>query len=488
MDEKKKRVRKVVPKEAIYKLMLFLTYVVAGVFALKNVILKDWAGLLAVSIVIVVFSVVLIIMQATKTKEAAKQLVVSMGLIFVVFVISLYSGDSYSDDFILYLAVIGIAGMYLRPYYTQVQTVICDVLLIIQYVLHPEKGGTLGQFSLCIIVFTLAGVIMYMTITRGRSFIEISQQRAEEAEVLLESIRKMGKELEKNFESSTKGIEGLKSANTQLECNSAELRQGSYGIALVAKEVSEVCRDVQGKVQTTEMQVDALTEKVRGCEDSLSVNHKNMDEMEQQMEAVQAAMNQVNDVFRMLGKHMEEISEITEQLNSISASTNMLALNASIEAARAGASGAGFAVVASKVQELAVDSNKCSDQVVNVVGQMQQQIQETTNQLTASSEVIQGSLSTLQELRDSFNQLTNQFGFLYENIDVQNENVNQVDSIFENLMEKIAQMNLYSDANQYAVNAIAEAMNMYKESMEHMIDDTEQVRELSGDMLRVANQ
>jgi len=158
------------------------------------------------------------------------------------------------------------------------------------------------------------------------------------------------------------------------------------------------------------------------------------------------------------------------------------------EAARAGASGAGFAVVASKVQELAVDSNKCSDQVVNVVGQMQQQIQETTNQLTASSEVIQGSLSTLQELRDSFNQLTNQFGFLYENIDVQNENVNQVDSIFENLMEKIAQMNLYSDANQYAVNAIAEAMNMYKESMEHMIDDTEQVRELSGDMLRVANQ
>lgn len=204
MEEKKKRVRKVVPKEAIYKLMLFLTYVVAGVFAIKNVILKDWSGLLAVSVVIVGFSAVLIIMQVTKTKEAAKQLVVSMGLIFVVFVISLYSGQSYSDDFILYLAVIGIAGMYLRPYYTQVQTVICDVLLVIQYIIHPEKGGTLGQFSLCIIVFTLAGVIMYMTITRGRSFIEISEQRAQEAEVLLESIRKMGKELEKNFESSSK--------------------------------------------------------------------------------------------------------------------------------------------------------------------------------------------------------------------------------------------------------------------------------------------
>ncbi len=488
MEVKQKKVRKVVPKEAIYKLMLFLTYVVASVFGIKNVITKDWAGLIAVSAVIVVFSTVLIIMQVTKTKEAGKQLVVSIGLIFVVFVISLYSGKSYSDDFILYLAIIGIAGMYLRPYYAKVQTVICDVLLVIQYLLHPEKAESLGQFAICTIVFTIAGIIMYMTITRGRSFIEISQQRAEEAEVLLDSIRKMGKELEKNFESSSKGLAGLKNANTQLECNSAELRQGSYGIALVAKEVTEVCRDVQGKVQTTELQVDALTEKVRGCEDSLTVNHKNMDEMEQQMEAVQAAMNQVNEVFHLLGRHMEEISQITEQLNSISASTNMLALNASIEAARAGQSGAGFAVVASKVQELAVDSNKCSDQVVNVVEQMQQQIQETTKQLTASSQVIEGSLSTLQGLRGSFDQLTNQFGFLYENIDVQNQNVNQVDSIFENLMEKIAQMNLYSDANQYAVNAIAEAMNMYKESMEHMIDDTEQVRELSSDMLRVANQ
>lgn len=487
MDEKK-RVKRVVPKEAIYKLMLSLTYLVTGLFAVKNLIGKDWEGLIAVSSVIVVFSIVLILMRAAKTKETSKQLVVSVGLLFVVFVVSLYSGECYSDDFILYLAVIGISGMYLRPHYAKVQTIVCDVLLVLQYLLHPEKAESLEQFITCILIFNLVGIIFYLVISRGSSFIEISDQRAEEAEVLLDSIRKMSQELEENFESSTKGIEGLKYANTQLECNSAELKQGSYGITQVAREVTEVCRNVQGKVQTTEKQVDALTDKVRGCEESLSLNNKNMDEMEQQVEAIQTAMNQVNEVFCMLGKHMEEISEITEQLNSISGSTNMLALNASIEAARAGASGAGFAVVAAKVQELAVDSNKCSGQVVSVVAQMQQQIQETTNQLTVSSKVIQGSLATLQGLRDSFNQLTSQFGFLYENIDIQNDNVKQVDSIFESLMEKIAQMNLYSDANEDAVSAIVGAMDMYKESTEQMINDAEQVRGLSGDMLKVANQ
>jgi len=488
MEEKQKKIRKVVPKEAIFKVMLYLTYVVSAVFLLKNIITKDVGGMVAVGLVLLVFTAVLLLMRMMKTAEESMQLVVSIGLIFVVFVISLFSGKCYSDDFILYLAVMGISGMYLRPYYTQIQIIICDILLVIQYLIHPEKAESLSQFVMCGAVFTLAGVIYYLAISRGRSFIEISRQRAEEAEILLESIRKMGQELEKNFESSSEGLEGLKLANTQLDCNAAELRQGSYGISFVAKDVSEACEEVQAKIQETEQQVDALTKEVRECEGALAVNSQNMEEMGLQMKAVQSATDEVNEVFRLLGIHMQEIFEITEQMNKISASTNMLALNASIEAARAGQSGAGFAVVASKVQELAVDSNKCSERVEGVVAQMQNQIQETTRHLTTSSQVIDGSLNTLQGLRNSFKQLINEFGDLYENINVQNENINQVDGIFENLKERIGQMNLYSEANQMAVDAMAGAMNLYKEGMEHMITDTEQVRELSGDMLRVANQ
>ena len=197
MEVKQKKIRKVVPKEAIFKVMLYLTYGVSSVFLLKNIITQDVGGMIAVGLVLLVFTVVLLLMRIMKTEEESKQLVVSIGLIFVVFVISLFSGECYSDDFLLYLAVMGISGMYLRPYYTQIQIVICDVLLVMQYLIHPEKAESLGQFIMCGAVFTLAGVIFYLAIGRGRSFIEISRQRAEEAEILLESIRKMGQELEK---------------------------------------------------------------------------------------------------------------------------------------------------------------------------------------------------------------------------------------------------------------------------------------------------
>ena len=206
------------------------------------------------------------------------------------------------------------------------------------------------------------------------------------------------------------------------------------------------------------------------------------------MEVVQSAMGQVNQVFRLLEQQMQDIFKVTEQLKSISSSTTMLALNASIEAARAGQSGAGFAVVASKVQDLAVDSNKCSEQVVGVVGQMQQQIQETTRQLEESGIAINASLSALQGLQDGFSMLTDQFGNLYQNIEAQNGNVNQVNMIFETLKNDIAEMSHFSEENQKAVDDIAGAMNVYKENTDQMIQDTQQVYEMSESLLSLTRQ
>ena len=210
--------------------------------------------------------------------------------------------------------------------------------------------------------------------------------------------------------------------------------------------------------------------------------------MNQQMKVVQTAVDQVNQVFHLLEQQMNEIYKVTEQLNKISSSTTMLALNASIEAARAGQSGAGFAVVASKVQELAVDSNKCSEQVAGVVGQMQLQIQETTRQLEESGHAIDASLGTLQGLQDGFSQLTNQFGNLYQNIEAQNGNINQVDAIFETLKNDISEMSHCSEENQKAVEDIAEAMNVYKENMNQMIQDTKQVYEMSSNLMTLTQQ
>lgn len=486
MNEKQSAIREPISKDKIFKTMLYVTYIVAAVFLLKNIIGKSLVGAGAVGISLAVFTVVLLVLKSRHAKEEKQQFVVSMSLVFLVFIISLNSGDYYSDDFPLYLAVIGLTGLYLRPQYTKIQGILASILLVVQYVIHPEKADSTAQFFLCLAMFILASGMFYLAIQRGRAFILRSQARAEDAEQLLKSLLIVGEELQHNFENSSQRIKNLQTADVQLEGNASDLKQSSETIAQVAREVELTCDNVQDRIQVTESQIDSLNGDVKTFETALADNCRNMEEMSRQMETVKQTMHETNEVFRLLESRMEEIYKVTEQLNSISSSTTMLALNASIEAARAGQAGVGFAVVASKVQDLAVDSNKCSTQVVDVINAMQEQIQKTTAQLGESTEAINVSLDSLEELQGGFDHLTHRFDSLYGNIEEQNHNINQVESIFKELKDKITDMSSNSEENQASVEAIAEAMGVYKDNMNEVIDDTKHIHELSESMLKLS--
>lgn len=486
MNEKK--FKKPIGEDSIYKLMLIITFVVSGVFFVKNVISFSLSGMIAIGGCLLVLGLALLVMKLMKLHKRKKQLVVCIMLMFVVFIISLFSGNFYSDDFTLYLAVIALSGVYLEPTITIVQAVLVNVLLILQYIINPGKADPLSQFIMCMVLTTLTAVLFLQVIKRGRSFIQVGDDRSEEAEGLVASITKAGTELQLNCENSAKRVEGLKDASDKLEERTRELKDGSDNIIESAKEIASSFDGVHETVKSTEEQITIMNSEVKCVEDALAENKKHMKEMNEQMNSVKKAVDEANEVFAKLQKQILEISAVTDQLNSIAASTNMLALNASIEAARAGQSGAGFAVVASKVQELAIDSNRCSGQVVEVVTAMQSQIEMTTERLEESTEAIDSSIGALEGLQTSFDDLTEQFGELYDNIEAQNGNVTKMDSVISQLENKINEMSAYTEENQAYVDEIANAVEMYKNHMQLVVDDSQQVNDLSASMLAISKE
>lgn len=486
--ETQKVIKEPISKNKIFKTMLYVTYIVSAVFLLKNIFAKSLLGAGTIGISLAVFTMILLVMKGKHAKEELLQFVVSISLVIIVFVISLNSGDYYSDDFPLYLAVLGLTGMYLRPKFTMIQGIMAGILLVVQYLIHPEKAESAGQFVMCLALFMLASGLFYMAISRGRAFIQRSEQRAADAEKLLNSLSIIGEELKHNFEVSSKRVENLQVADVRLEDNAGELKQSSQSIAQVARDVEDACGNVQGKIQVTERQIDSLNGNVKKFESSLADNSRNLNVMNQQMETVRRTMKETNEVFHSLESRMDEIFKVTEELNGISASTTMLSLNASIEAARAGQAGVGFAVVASKVKDLAVDSNECSLRVVDVINATIEQIQKAMEQLGESTEAIDASQEALDELKAGFNDLTKQFDSLYGNIEEQNNNVSGVEKIFNELREKITDMSSHSEENQASVEAIAEAMGVYKDNMNEIIGDTRHIHELSESMLELSKE
>ena len=484
----KKATKKPMSEKGIYKNMMIAVLSVASLFFIKNILSKAWSGAIVIGVCLAVFSLLTLVMKKRNVKSTTQQLVICLSIVLLVFCISLNSGSYYSDDFPLYLAVIALSGLYLVPKYTLIQAALIDILLLAAYFIHPEKADPFSQYIMCVAILTICAFCFYMVIKRGRSFIEIGENRAKEAEKLLTELKDAGEKLQENCEHSLERISKLEKANERLESGITDLRDGSSSITQGTVEVSQTFDDMQEKMLTTQEHVSSLNTEVKKVEDSLADSKKNMKEMSSEMVALKETLEATEKVFTTLQNEIHEIVQYTQELNKIANSTNTLALNASIEAARAGQMGAGFAVVASKVQTLAVDSNQCSAQIATVVNAMETLIQTTATQLTSSQDAVDNSINSLNDFQDSFKNLTSQFKSLYRNIEDQNDNIKDMDHSFEDLRSKIADMASSSEENQNSVDGITESIDIYKHNIGKIIDDNIVISQLSNSLLESANQ
>lgn len=485
-EQVQKKRKEPISENTIHQIMVGVSFTVAGVFFIKDILVKDFGGAKVICMIMAALLAIILAMKVLKVNQNVKSYVVSIAVLFIVFFISLNSGEYYSDDYALYLAAFALSGHLLNPRITMVQIVIADILLILQYKIHPEKADEPSQFIMCMVTFTLAGIMTYLVIRRGYAFIGLGKSRAEEAEGLLDSMRTMGADLKSNVEKSADKMNMLRDANVTLAKSTHDLMSGSVNIYNEAQEVAVCCDDVQQRLQLTESHISALNTTVQGFESALSSNRSHMEEMESHMETVKAVICETEEVFELLSEQMRKISSSAEQIHKISSNTGLLAVNASVEARRAGKAGAGFSVVAGSIRELAVNSSECSDDVAEAVFAMQKQIEKTSHLLADSMRSVEGSLEKLSELSGSFGELTEQFETLNGDISEQNENINNVNDIFNTLRTRVGAMSDGSEDNRLSVQEIAGTMNLYRDNVETVMQETQRIYELSEEMMSIS--
>ena len=142
----------------------------------------------------------------------------------------------------------------------------------------------------------------------------------------------------------------------------------------VARE--EEVRQAASIAYDVSLQTDASAE--RGAEvvtHTVATMQHIADEMESATQGIEA-----------LGEQSHQISAIVQTISGIAAQTNLLALNAAIEAARAGEHGRGFAVVADEVRQLAGRTSTATDEIISVVQRNQSLVDVAVREMTASRE------------------------------------------------------------------------------------------------------
>lgn len=246
--------------------------------------------------------------------------------------------------------------------------------------------------------------------------------------------------------------------------NNEQLFHNMDSVSVAMNELLSASAEIAGNVQNAHQEVDNVNNQGQ----TISVQVQELDQGFRRLNDITATTTQ--DVSE-LGSQVEGIYGILQTIQGIAEQTNLLALNAAIEAARAGEQGRGFAVVADEVRNLAGKTQQSTEEIQSMIESLQQSAERSMTAMAQSTQAT-GDLSA------SFNQVNDDIMALFQRLHQVNEMNTQIATASEEQSQVIAEINSNTVAAKDLADNSQQASASTGRQAEDLLESAQQLRQL----------
>ncbi len=391
---------------------VFFILTLAGVFKIDLTFLGVAAAI----------SVVLILPVLFMARKELKPGLVKYALVFIsTFIVGILASNNGISVALTYLLPCIISVLYYDRIVTRVTFAMGMVSVFIsQYFRIIEESGTtdiLGEYiprmAGYMMEFFALYLIFNMLIVRINNMFlnaaDLEQQKAlmDRIRLISDKTAHASRELAINIEQVSGNMEQGTKANEDIALNASNAlgrcEQNLRYAEDSSNTIAEISEALKGIYTGSRDMVESFSETSKAAFESQNIMKQAIADIQQ----AEAAGEKTQKVMRELLNTTNQIGEILDLINDISRRTNLLALNASIESARAGEAGRGFAVVAEEIRKLAEQANGATRQVAGLINGLQENTQSAVETVSTSSKTIQAGIQKVKATGVAMDKLLN---------------------------------------------------------------------------------